>query len=185
MLNEIKRALEDSMKKTLEAYKYQLTKIRTGRASPAVLDGIMVDYYGTPTPIKQVGQVSTPEARLLQVQPFDKTLIPAIEKAILGANIGLTPANDGNLIRIPFPALTEERRKEQVKEIKKFGEEAKVALRNLRRDQNEKVKKLEKDKKITEDETKRYQTEIQTITDRFSKDVDTLINSKEKEVMTI
>ncbi|MEK6623378.1 MAG: ribosome recycling factor [Bdellovibrionota bacterium] len=185
MLNEVKKTLEDSMKKTLEAFKYQLTKIRTGRASPSVLDGILVDYYGTPTPIKQVGQVSTPEARLLQIQPFDKTLIPSIEKAILGANIGFTPANDGNLIRIPFPALTEERRKEQVKEIKKFGEEAKVALRNLRRDQNEKVKKLEKDKKITEDEAKRFQTEIQTITDRFSKDVDTLISGKEKEVMTI
>ncbi|HAZ11587.1 MAG: ribosome recycling factor [Bdellovibrionales bacterium GWA2_49_15] len=185
MLNEVKKSLEDAMKKTLESFKHQLTKIRTGRASASVLDGIMVDYYGTPTPIKQVGQVSTPEARLLQVQPFDKTLIPSIEKSILGANIGLTPANDGNLIRIPFPALTEERRKEQVKEIKKFGEDAKVALRNLRRDQNEKVKKLEKDKKITEDEAKRYQTEIQTITDRFSKDVDTLIVGKEKEVMTI
>ena len=185
MLNEVKKTLEDAMKKSLEALKYQLTKIRTGRASATVLDGVMVDYYGTPTPIKQVGQVSTPEARLLQIQPFDKTLIPVIEKAILGANIGLTPASDGNLIRIPFPALTEERRKEQVKEIKKLGEDAKVGLRNARRDQNEKVKKLEKDKKITEDEAKRYQTEIQNITDKYTKDVDTLIISKEKEVMTI
>jgi len=182
MQAEIKKHLEDAMKKTIESLKYQLTKIRTGRANPSVLDGIMVDYYGTPTPIKQVGQVSTPEARLLQIQPFDKTMIPQIEKAILGANIGFTPANDGNLVRIPFPALTEERRKEQVKEIKKFGEDAKVAIRNHRRDQNEKVKK---DKTVSEDESKKIQTEIQNITDKYTKEVDTIVNSKEKEVMTI
>src|SRR5690606_25974326 len=163
MINEIKTSLEASMQKALDSLKYQLTKIRTGRASASVLDGVNVDYYGSPTPIKQAGQISTPEARLLQIQPFDKSLIGAIEKAILGANLGLTPSNDGNLIRIPFPALTEERRKEQVREIKKIGEEAKVAIRNARRDQNDAVKKSEKDKVISEDDSKKYQTEIQTI----------------------
>lgn len=185
MINEIKKSLEVSMQKAVDALKYQLTKIRTGRASASVLDGVSVDYYGTPTPVKQVGQISTPEARLLQIQPFDKSLIAAIEKAILGANLGLTPSNDGNLIRIPFPALTEERRKEQVREIKKIGEEAKVAIRNLRRDQNEAVKKSEKDKVVSEDDSKKYQTEIQTITDKFVKEVDKVIEAKEKELLTV
>jgi len=185
MINEIKTSLEASMQKALDSLKYQLTKIRTGRASASVLDGVNVDYYGSPTPIKQAGQISTPEARLLQIQPFDKSLIAAIEKAILGANLGLTPSNDGNLIRIPFPALTEERRKEQVKEIKKFGEEAKVAIRNARRDQNDAVKKSEKDKVISEDDSKKYQTEIQTITDKYVKEVDKVIEAKEKELLTV
>lgn len=185
MIDVIKKELEASMAKALESLKYQLTKIRTGRASANVLDGVNVDYYGTATAVKQVGQISTPEARLLQIQPFDKSLIAAIEKAILGANLGLTPSNDGNLIRIPFPALTEERRKEQVKEIKKFGEEAKIAIRNARRDQNEVVKKAEKDKDVSEDDSKKYQTEIQTITDKFVKDVDKVIEAKEKELLTV
>lgn len=185
MIDVIKKELEASMAKALESLKYQLTKIRTGRASASVLDGVNVDYYGTATAVKQVGQISTPEARLLQIQPFDKSLIAAIEKAILGANLGLTPSNDGNLIRIPFPALTEERRKEQVKEIKKFGEEAKIAIRNARRDQNEVVKKAEKDKDVSEDDSKKYQTEIQTITDKFVKDVDKVIEAKEKELLTV
>ncbi|MEI8348189.1 MAG: ribosome recycling factor, partial [Pseudomonadota bacterium] len=127
MMEKIKPVLNDTMSKTLDSLKHQLTKIRTGRASPTVLDGVMVDYYGVPTPIKRVGHVSTPEARLLQIQPFDKTTIIAIEKAILGANLGVTPSNDGNLIRIPFPALTEDKRKILVKDIKKMGEESKVA----------------------------------------------------------
>lgn len=185
MINEIKTSLEASMQKALDSLKYQLTKIRTGRASASVLDGVNVDYYGSPTPIKQAGQISTPEARLLQIQPFDKSLIGAIEKAILGANLGLTPSNDGNLIRIPFPALTEERRKEQVREIKKIGEEAKVAIRNARRDQNDAVKKSEKDKVISEDDSKKYQTEIQTITDKYVKEVDKVIEAKEKELLTV
>ena len=141
--------------------KNQLTKVRTGRASATVLDGIMVDYYGSPTPLKQVGQVSTPEARLLQIQPFDKTAIAAIEKAIFGANLGITPSNDGNLVRIPFPALTEDKRKNIAKEIKKLGEDSKVQIRNVRRDQNELVKKAEKDKVVSEDESKKIQEEIQ------------------------
>lgn len=185
MLDDIKKNLKDQMGKSIESLKYQISKVRTGRASATVLDGISVDYYGTPTPIKQVGQVSTPEARLLQIQPFDKSLISAIEKSIIAANIGLTPSNDGNLIRLPFPALTEERRKEQVKDLKKIGEDAKVAIRNSRRDQNEAVKKAEKDKKISEDDSKKFQDEIQKITDDYIKQVDKIIGDKEAEILKV
>ncbi|HLE10191.1 MAG: ribosome recycling factor [Bdellovibrionales bacterium RIFOXYD12_FULL_39_22] len=185
MMDRIKKELNDSMKKVSDGLKHQLTKIRTGRASPAILDGLMVDYYGTPSPLKQVGQVSTPEARLLQIQPFDKTMINAIEKAILGANLGVTPANDGNLIRIPFPALTEEKRKDQVKQIKKMGEDSKVAIRNSRRDQNEVVKKAEKAKTISEDDSKKFQADIQKITDEHIKEIDKIISNKEHELMTV
>lgn len=185
MLDDIKKALEVSMAKSIESLKNQLTRVRTGRASASILDGVNVDYYGSPTPVAQVGQISTPEARLLQIQPFDKTMIADIEKAILGANLGLTPSNDGNLIRIPFPALTEERRKEQVREVKKLGEDAKIAVRNARRDQNDKVKKAEKDKELSEDESKKYQAEIQTVTDKFIKQVDEVISVKENEIMSV
>lgn len=185
MLNEIKPVLEAGMSKAIDSLKHQLTKVRTGRASGSVLDGVSVDYYGSSTPVAQVGQVSTPEARLLQIQPFDKTMIAEIEKAIMGANLGLTPSNDGNLIRIPFPALTEERRKEQVKDIKKLGEDAKIAIRNARRDQNDLVKKAEKDKTIGEDDSKKFQAEIQTVTDKFVKEVDEVMESKEKEILSV
>ena len=185
MMDEIELALEESMEKATDSLKYQLTKIRTGRASASVLDGVTVDYYGAPTPIKQVGQISTPEARLLQIQPFDKSMINEIEKAILGANLGLTPSNDGNLIRIPFPALTEERRKEQVREIKKLGEDARIAIRSARREQNEVVKKAEKKKEVSEDESKKFQDNIQKITDNYIKEVDKIIEGKEKELMTV
>lgn len=185
MLDEIKSTLETSNVKSIDSLKYQLTKVRTGRASASVLDGVTVDYYGSPTPVAQVGQVSTPEARLLQIQPFDKTLIAEIEKAIMGANLGLTPSNDGNLIRIPFPALTEERRKEQVKEVKKLGEDAKIQIRNSRRDQNDIIKKAEKDKELSEDDSKKYQDEVQKITDKYVKEVDVIMDSKEKELLSI
>lgn len=185
MMNEIKSSLDDHMQKALKSLQGQMLKVRTGRASPNVLDGIMVDYYGTPTPIKQVGQISTPEARMLQIQPFDKTMIPHIEKAIMGANIGITPANDGNFVRINFPALTEDKRKALVKDVKKLGEDAKVAIRNTRRDQNDKVKKAEKDKVVSEDESKKIQEEIQKVTDNFIKEVDKIVEAKEKEVMTV
>jgi len=145
----------------------------------------MADYYGTPTPIKNMGQISTPEARLLQIQPFDKTLIGAIEKAILGANIGLTPGNDGNIIRIQFPALTEDKRKSFVKDVKKMGEDAKIIIRNVRREQNDKIKAGEKDKKVSEDESKKFQEEIQKITDNFIKEVDKVVDAKEKELLTV
>jgi ribosome recycling factor len=183
--NDVKNNVSAAMTKSLETLKNQLTKVRTGRASATVLDGIMVDYYGSPTPLKQVGQVSTPEARLLQIQPFDKTAIAAIEKAILGANLGITPSNDGNLVRIPFPALTEDKRKNIAKEIKKLGEDSKVQIRNVRRDQNEVVKKAEKDKVVSEDESKKIQDEIQKTTDKFIIEVDKLVSTKEKEVMTV
>jgi ribosome recycling factor len=137
------------------------------------------------SPINQLGQISTPEARLLQIQPFDKTMIPAIEKALFAANLGVTPTNDGNLVRLNFPALTEDKRKDLAKEIKKIGEETKVIIRNARRDQNDAVKKAEKDKLISEDESKKIQTEIQNITDKFTKEVDTVVSAKEKEVLAI
>lgn len=185
MIDQITKAIEDSMGKTIKSLQHQLTKVRTGRASANVLDGVMVDYYGTPTAIKQVGQISTPEARLLQIQPFDKGLISEIEKAIINANLGVTPSNDGNFIRIPFPALTEEKRKDLVKQVKKMGEDAKVAIRNIRRDQNDNVKKSEKNKEISEDDSKKFQAEIQKVTDKFIKDVDDTINAKEKELLTV
>lgn len=185
MLEEIRMNLESSMDKTVESLKYQLTKVRTGRASANVLDGILVDYYGVPTPVKQVGQISTPEARLLQIQPYEKTLITQIERSILGANIGLTPSNDGNLIRIPFPVLTEDRRKEQVKGIKRYGEDAKIALRNSRREQNEVVKKAEKGKDISEDDSKKFQSDIQELTDVYVKKIDKIVGDKEKELLTV
>jgi len=185
MIEEIKKKLTADMEQAVKNLQHQLTKVRTGRASASVLDGVSVDYYGTPSPVSQVGQISTPEARLLQIQPFDKSLIAAIEKAILGANLGLTPSNDGNVIRIPFPQVTEDKRKELVKSIKKVGEDGKIKLRNLRRDQNDNVKKMEKGKEISEDESKKFQAEIQTVTDGFVKKVDEVIVSKEKELLTV
>lgn len=185
MIEEILLELEENMEKSITSLKNNLSKVRTGRASATVLDGVSVDYYGAPTPVAQVGNISTPEARLLQIQPFDKTMIAEIEKAILGANLGLTPSNDGNLIRIPFPALTEERRKEQVKDIKKVGEDAKIAIRNSRREQNDVVKKAEKSKDISEDDLKRFQDEIQKVTDKFVAQVDEIMSAKEKEVLSI
>ena len=185
MMAQLKPILDDQMNKAIKSLQNQMTKVRTGRANAAVLDGIMADYYGTPTPIKNMGQISTPEARLLQIQPFDKTLIGAIEKAILGANIGLTPGNDGNIIRIQFPALTEDKRKSFVKDVKKMGEDAKIVIRNVRREQNDKIKGAEKDKKVSEDESKKLQEEIQKITDNFIKEVDKVVDAKEKELLTV
>jgi ribosome recycling factor len=185
MMKELKPILDDQMNKAIKSLQNQVLKVRTGRATAAVLDGIMADYYGTPTPIKNMGQISTPEARLLQIQPFDKTLIGAIEKAILGANIGLTPGNDGNFIRIQFPALTEDKRKAFVKDVKKLGEDAKVAIRNIRREQNDKVKESEKKKLVSEDESKKIQEDIQKITDNFIKEVDKVVDAKEKELLTV
>jgi ribosome recycling factor len=185
MIDGIKVALDESMSKSIKSLQSQLTKVRTGRASANVLDGIVVDYYGSPTPIKQVGQISTPEARLLQIQPFDKTLISEIEKSIINANLGLNPSNDGNFIRIQFPALTEDKRKDLVKQVKKLGEDGKIAIRNARRDQNDIVKKAEKAKEITEDDVKKFSEDIQKITDKFIKEVDDLIVIKEKELLTV
>jgi ribosome recycling factor len=185
MMNVIKPILDEQMNKAIKSLHNQISKVRTGRATASVLDGITADYYGSATPVKNMGQISTPEARLLQIQPFDKTQIPVIEKAILAANIGLTPGNDGNFIRISFPALTEEKRKAFVKDVKKMGEDAKVQIRNVRREQNDKVKASEKDKKISEDESKKIQEEIQKLTDNFIKEVDKVVEAKEKELLTV
>ncbi len=184
-MKETQASLNDSMKKAVDSLKHQLTKVRTGRASASVLDGVQVEYYGSLTPLAQLGQISTPEARLLQIQPFDKTMLGAIEKALFGANLGVTPTNDGNFIRLNFPSLTEDKRKDIAKEIKKIGEDAKVVLRNLRRDSNDAIKKAEKDKTISEDDSKKIQTEIQNITDKFTKEIDTVIANKEKEVLAV
>lgn len=185
MIDEIKLKLDEGMSKSISSLQTQLSKVRTGRASASVLDGVVVNYYGSPTPIKGVGQISTPEARLLQIQPFDKSIISEIEKSIINANLGLNPSNDGNFIRIQFPALTEETRKDLVKQVKKMGEDAKIAIRNARRDQNDAVKKAEKAKEITEDDVKKFSDEIQKITDQYVKQVDEIIAVKEKELLTV
>ena len=185
MIDGIKTELEEAMTKSISSLQSQLAKVRTGRASANVLDGVVVDYYGSPTPIKGVGQISTPEARLLQIQPFDKSIIGEIEKSIINANLGLTPSNDGNFIRIQFPALTEEKRKDLVKQVKKIGEDSKIAIRNSRRDKNEVVKKAEKAKDISEDDVKKFLDEIQKVTDKFVKEVDDLLAIKEKELLTV
>lgn len=185
MINEIKTSTEDKMDKALEALSRDLSRLRTGRANINILDGLTVEYYGTPTPINQVASVSSPEPRLVTVQPWDKSVIGAIEKAIFKSDIGITPNNDGTVIRLPFPQLTQETREEIVKQAKARGEDAKVAVRNVRRDANDQIKKLEKDKDITEDESKAYQDDIQKITDEKIKDIDSSVANKEKDIMTI
>ena len=172
------------MKKTVEYLIEDYATIRAGRANPHVLDKLKVDYYGTPTPIQQVGNITVPEARIIQISPWEKSLIKAIEKAILTSDLGLNPSNDGSTIRLVFPELTEERRKDLVKEVKKKGEEAKVAVRNIRRDGNDAFKKLAK-QEVSEDEIKQLGDELQKMTDKFVKEVDALIDSKSKEIMTV
>ena len=173
------------MDKTNDALKKELTKVRTGRASTALVDSIHVDYYGSNVPVNQVANVTTPDARTIQITPWEANMIGAIEKSILAANVGLTPQNDGKLIRIPLPALTEERRKEMVKHVKKMGEDAKVAVRNHRRDANETFKKKEKAKEVSEDEAKKAMERIQKVTDEKIAAVDKLVEAKEKEIMTV
>jgi ribosome recycling factor len=171
------------MQKTLDSLKKDLSRIRTGRASPALLDGITVDYYGSPMPVNQVANVSIPDARLIVIQPWEKSMIAPIEKAIQASGLGLNPQSDGNLLRLPIPPLSEERRAELFKNCKKAGEESKVAIRNVRRDANEKLKKAEKEKQVTQDESKKGLDEIQKLTDRFIKSVDDVLAAKEKEIM--
>jgi len=180
ILEEVKR----KMNKVLEVMAQDLARVRTGRASVALLEGIKVEAYGSSMPLPQVASLAAPEPRLLTVQPWDPTLLSDIEKAILKSDLGLTPANDGKLIRLPIPTLTTERRKELVKVVKKMGEEAKVALRNVRRDGNERFKDLKKDKQLSEDDAHRAQEEVQQITDDFIKKVDVQVAEKEKEIMT-
>jgi ribosome recycling factor len=185
MEQELKSKTTDRMVKTIDALKKDLSSIRTGRASLAILDGIMVNYYNTPTPLQQVANLSTPDSRQIAIQPWDPKTIPDIEKAILKSDLGLTPINDGKLVRINIPPLTEERRKQLVKTVKKKAEEAKVAIRNIRRDTNEELKKLEKEKHISEDIVKKSQEDIQKITDHHIVKVNEVEALKEKEIMEV
>ena len=178
------KTYEEKMQKAYDFLLADYQTIRAGRANPHVLDKLKVDYYGTPTPIQQVANVSVPEARMIQIAPWEKSLIREIEKAIMASDIGITPNNDGTVIRLVFPELTEERRKDLVKDVKKKGEEAKVAIRNIRRDANDAFKKLAKTE-ISEDEIKDLEDSVQKITDKYIKDVDKAIEEKSKEIMTV
>ncbi len=183
-MDERIKAYEEKMKKAYDYLVTDLSAIRAGRANPHVLDKLRVDYYGTPTPIQQVGNITVPEARMLQIAPWDKKLIKDIEKAILASDVGITPSNDGSVIRLVFPELTEERRKDLVKEVKKKGEEGKVAVRNIRRDGNDAFKKLAKTE-ISEDEIKDLEDELQKITDKYMKDIDKAIEEKSQDIMKV
>lgn len=183
MVNDVLSDLKQSMEGNLESLKRELSKRRTGRANVAILDGVKVDYYGTKTPLNQVASVQVPDPRLITIKPWEKSMVPIIEKAILQSSLGLNPASDGELLRIPIPPLTEQRRKDLVKDIKKVGEESKVALRNQRRDANEMLKQLEKDKDISEDEMRNGLTKVQEVTDGYVAKVDELIEAKEKEIL--
>lgn len=182
-MNERLKVYEDKMKKTCEHLSNDYLGIRAGRANPHVLDKLRVNYYGTPTPIQQVGNITIPEARMIQIAPWERSLIKDIEKAILASDIGITPSNDGAVIRLVFPELTEERRKDLVKEVKKKAEECKVAVRNIRRDGNDAFKKIAKE--ISEDEVKQLEDELQKMTDKYIKDVDKLMEEKSKEILTV
>ncbi len=182
---EWEKEFRGRMQKSIEALKGELNRVRTGRASIALLDGIKVEYYGTSTPLNQVATLAVPESRLITIQPWDASILPDIEKAILKSDLGLVPTNDGKVIRISIPQLTEERRKELAKVVKRIGENAKIAIRNIRRDANDFVKKKEKEKEISQDELKKNQEEIQKMTDEFVKEIDRLVEEKEKEVMEI
>ena len=183
-MNERIKEYSDKMQKSYDFLKEELASIRAGRANPHVLDKIKVDYYGTPTPLQQVGNVSVPEARIIQIAPWDKTLIKDIEKAIMTSDLGITPSNDGAVIRLVFPELTEERRKQLAQDIRKKGEDAKVAVRNVRRDGNDALKKL-KGSDVSEDEINDLNDELQKVTDKFIKDIDAAVEDKNKEVMTV
>lgn len=183
-MNERCKVYEEKMQKTLKNLDGELASIRAGRANPNILNKLTVDYYGTPTPIQQVANISVPEARLIQIQPWEKKLIREIEKAIQMSDIGINPTNDGSVIRLVFPELTEERRKELVKDVKKKGEAAKVAVHNIRRDGNDAFKKL-KGTEVSEDEIKDMEEDLQKLTDKFVKEVDKAVEVKSKEVMTV
>lgn len=185
MAQAIMKDTTERMEKSIESLNRQLASIRAGRANASLLDRVVVEYYGAPTPLNQMASISVPEPRLLVVQPYDKTIIDDVEKAILASDIGITPSNDGTVIRLAVPALTEERRKELVKEVGKEAEDAKVAIRNIRRDANDELKKLEKDGELTEDELRRYNDDVQALTDDFIKKVEESVKVKEEEILEI
>ncbi|PIJ99775.1 ribosome recycling factor [Lysinibacillus sphaericus] len=185
MAKQVLEQAKEKMNKTIAAFTRELSSIRAGRANASLLDRIMVDYYGAPTPINQLAGVSVPEARLLVITPYDKTILGEIEKAIMKSDIGITPTNDGSIIRLMIPALTEERRKDLVKQVKKEAEDAKIAVRNVRRDANDDLKKLEKAGGITEDDLRGYGDDIQKLTDEFIVKVDQVTKDKEKEILEV
>jgi len=184
-LKEVMHEGKDKMQKTVEALQREFGGIRTGRASPMLVDGLKVDYYGTPTPLKQIAGISTPDAKLIVIQPWDISALKEIEKAILKSDIGITPVNDGRLIKLGIPQLTQERREELVKVIKKMAEDGRVSIRSVRREANDKIKKIEKDKQITEDESFKSIDEVQKLTDKHTKEIDNLLSKKEKELLEV
>ena len=184
-IDELMVDIEDRMEKTIESTKSEMSKLRTGRASAAMLEGIMVDYYGSPTAINGLANIAVPEPRMITITPWDRNALADIEKAILASDLGITPSNDGSLIRLNVPELTEERRAELAKVAKKYAEDGKIAVRNIRRDANEQIKKLQKDSEISEDDAKRYTENVQESTDKFVHTLDELGKTKEKEIMEI
>lgn len=185
MIKDIIKETDNKMHKAVEHVRNELIRIRTGKATTTLLDAVKIDYYGTLTPLNQVANLSTPDIHTITVQPWDKSVIPAIEKAIMNANLGLNPVNDGNLIRVPIPPLNEERRRELVKLVKKYAEDGRIAVRNIRRDEIDKLKKAEKNEHFSEDDRKHAEVEIQKLTDKHIKEIDLLIEQKEKEIMEV
>ncbi|MDU2219443.1 ribosome recycling factor [Finegoldia magna] len=185
MSKQILKDMEAKADKTIHALREELKTVRAGRANPSILDNIMVDYYGTSTPLKQVATISAPEARLLTIQPWDKSIMKEIEKQIQASNLGITPSNDGNIIRLPFPQLTEDRRKELTKVVKEYGEKSKVTIRSIRRDFVDDAKKMEKNAEISEDELHVLLDDIQSLTDKLTKEIDIIVTDKETELMEI
>ncbi len=185
MLEEILDDARERMQKTIELFRRELSTLRAGRATPSLLDKIRVEYYGVPTPINQLASIGVPEPRLLVVQPWDKSVIPAVEKAILRSDLGITPASDGNLIRLVVPQLTQERRQELVRVVRKKAEDERVAIRSIRREANDLIKDLQKAGEVSEDEARRGTDEVQKLTDRHIKEIDALLAAKEKEVMEV
>lgn len=185
MIKEIKNNAEDKMKKTIVSLEHELSTMKAGRANPTMLDRIQVEYYGSMCPLNQVANISAPEPRVLQITPWEAPLLKDIERAILASDLGLNPSNDGAVIRLIIPELTEETRKNLVKNVKKAGENSKVAIRNIRKDANDKIKSLKKDADLSEDQIKKGEDEVQKVTDKYVKDIDAAINAKEKEIMSI
>lgn len=184
-MDERIKVYDEKMTKTFNNLLSEFATIRAGRANPSILSKIRVDYYGTPTPLQQIGNITVPEPRILQIQPWEASMVKAIEKAILTSDIGINPSNDGRIIRLVFPELTEERRKQLAKDVKKKGDEAKVAIRNIRRDANEAFKKMNKNNELTEDDQKDLETKVQKMTDKYIADIDKAIEEKTKEIMTV
>lgn len=185
MVKDLEKNMQDKMDKTVSVLKHELSTLKAGRANPTILDRVVVEYYGTATPLNQLANIAAPEPRVLTISPWDTKSIPAIEKAILKSDLGINPSNDGKMIRLVVPQLTEERRKDLVKVVKKLGEDAKVAVRNIRRDANDGLKKLKKDNEITEDVFKKSEEDTQKLTDKYIKEIDKAVELKEKEIMEV